>query len=318
MRNNNIKKLFVAVIATVFITLFIGNGLVNAKRAIVLSPTSQRIVLVPGERYYGTVRVTNPADSDQDLQYEATVGSYSVSSTKESNDDYGEANIESRTAYNEIMDWITIQTPNGTLSPNEEGTVDFAIDVPENAPAGGQYATILVKDVSPREETSGNLGISESIQMAATLYAEVAGETKQEGEISKNNLPGFLMNNKLEATSMVRNNGNIHTDAEYTLQVWPLFSNEEICTNEEEAETSLVLPETERYHAQSCNLPTVGVFRAKQTVKIFGEVSEIERMVIVCPIWLLFIVIFVIFALIFYFIARAKARKKASQKTSRS
>ena len=97
------------------------------------------------------------------------------------------------------------------------------------------------------------------------------------------------------------------------LQVWPLFSDEEICTNEEQPETSLILPETERYHAQSCALPSVGIFKAKQTVKIFGEESIVEKMVIVCPIWLLFIIFFVIAAIIIWIVVRVQKRNRGNK-----
>ena len=108
---------------------------------------------------------------------------------------------------------------------------------------------------------------------------------------------------------MVKNNGNTHTDAEYTLQVWPVFSDEEYCTNEENPDKSLVMPETNRYHSQTCVLPVVGIFRAKQVVSIFGETSIVEKNFIVCPIWLLVIVIFAVISIIIWLVAKSKSRK---------
>ena len=130
-----------------------------------------------------------------------------------------------------------------------------------------------------------------------------------EGVISDNSMPSFLLNGPLVAESMVKNEGNVHTDAEYIFQVWPLFSDEELCTNEEKPETSLVLPDTEKYHAQSCDLPSFGIFKAKQTVSIFGKSSIVERTVIVCPLWLLFVILFGIVALIIWIFMKAKKRK---------
>ena len=112
---------------------------------------------------------------------------------------------------------------------------------------------------------------------------------------------------------MVKNNGNVHAEAKYTLQVWPLFSDEEICTNEEAPENSLVLPNTQKYYSQECNLPMVGIFRAKQVVKIIGEESIVEKTIIVCPLWLLFVVIFGIVLLIAWIIAKTKKRKDSGR-----
>ena len=69
------------------------------------------------------------------------------------------------------------------------------------------------------------------------------------------------------------------------------------------------MPKTTKYHEEGCRLPLVGIFRAKQTVKIFGEISIVEKTVIVCPIWLLFVIIFAIAAIIIYIVAKARKRK---------
>lgn len=290
----------------------------NPSYAMTLSPMTQKIILSPGEEYRGSLNISNPNSSTQNLEYKLSVGPFRQTSSDGSIDDYDNVDTTTITNYNQIMDWIIFNKDSGYVTPNSTETVSFSILVPENAPAGGQYATILVTDVTDyNEKEDGNIAIKSISQIGSIIYAEIAGETIDDGTILNNDIPSFLLNNSLEATSMVKNNGNVHTDAEYILQVWPLFGDEEICTNEENPEKSLVLPETERYHAQTCQLPTVGIFRAKQVVKIFGETSIVEKTIIVCPIWLLFIIIFAIIMLISYFIVKAKSRKKATRKSTK-
>ena len=285
-----------------------------------VSPPYQKVILTPGETYTNSLSVFNSSNSTRDLKYAVKVGSFSQKRADgvESKDDYAVVDHISVSSYNQIMDWIEIDKEGGTVAPGEEDDVGYSIRVPENAPGGGQYATILVIDeTADGLSGEGNISIDQKFQFAMIIYAEVAGDTKQEGEIESNEMPSFLLNGSaFEATSMVRNNGNVHTDASYTLQVWPLFSDEEVCTNEEEPDTSLILPETERYHAQTCELPSVGIFKAKQVVEIFGEESTVEKMIVVCPIWLLFIIFFVIAAIILWLAMQAKKRK--TRKTSES
>ena len=280
-----------------------------------VSPPYQRIVLIPGETYTDSLVVANANDSTRSLEYELSIGSFSQAKDENSKDDYGTVDHISVSNYNQIMDWITLDKTGGTVKPNEKDIVNYSIKVPENAPAGGQYATIIVKDVTGKNANdNGNVVIDSTFQFASIIYADVAGETKMEGEILDNNMPSFLLSSPLEATSMIRNNGNVHTDAEYTLQVSPLFGGDEICTNEEKPDTALILPETEKYHAQTCELPTVGIFRAKQVVKIFGETSIVERTVVVCPLWLLFLILFIIIALVIWiFMKVRKGHKKSSR-----
>lgn len=295
-------------------TLAVGNS-----SSLTVSPPNQEIILMPGKIYNGAITVSNSNEAENDLIYSVSVGPFSQKRSDDSKDDYGTVDTETKTAYNQMMDWIVLDKEEGVVAPNSLDIIPFSIVVPDDAPAGGQYATINVQDDTKRGgNNDGNVTIESKTRIASIIYAEVAGETREEGVIYENNVPSFLMNGTLEATSMVRNNGNVHTDAEYVLQVWPLFSGEEICTNEENPGTSLIMPETERYHTESCQLPAVGIFRAKQTVKIFGETSIVEKTIIVCPIWLIFIILFIIFALIFYFVAKAKARKKAAKRAEKT
>ena len=289
----------------------------NMDTVMTISPPSQKIILTPGEDYEGSISVSSPTVAKNDLNYSVTIGTYGIPTDDNGKANYDDIDLDTVSSYNQIMDWIELKKDKGTVPKGETGVVPFVIHVPENAPAGGQYATILVQDDTEIGNT-GNSGISieSKVRFASAIYAEVTGDTKKEGEIQENNIPSFLLNNLLTATSTVKNNGNVHTDAEYTLQVWPIFSDEEICTNEEEKETSLIMPETERFHAQTCALPSIGIFRAKQTVSIFGEISEVERIIIFCPLYALFLILFAIIVLVAWIIYRAKTNKKRAASSS--
>ena len=307
-------------IFTILAVLFVGFlfGMVNVSAVdeemdtrMVISPPQQKIVLVPGETFEGAIKVSNAADTRKDLEYSVTVGSFGLGKDEDGDVDYNDTDTDTITSYNQMMQWITLGKKSGVVAPNTTDTVPFTINVPVDAPAGGQYATIIFQnDTKDNTSTGGNVAIKSVIRFASSIFAEVAGKTRDEGVITENNLPAFLFGNKLSATSTVENKGNVHTNASYILQVWPLFSDEEICTNEEEPSTSLIMPETSRYHVEECDLPAVGIFRAKQTVKIFGETSEVEKTVVVCPLWLLFIIIFVIVLVIIWLIARVKSHNK--------
>ena len=314
MKKNKLITIVAVGVLSICSCLGILSGAAYAgKNTMTVSPPYDKAILIPGETHRGSITVFNSSGSARNLKYEIEVGSFSQHKDDTSQDDYGAIDHVSKSSYNQIMDWIKLDTTGGVLKPGEKEVVGYSIEVPENAPAGGQYATILVLDKTDSDlPKSGNVSIDQTFQFASIIYAEVAGETKKDGEILENSIPSFLLKGELVAESMVRNSGNVHTDAEYTLQVWPLFSDEEICTNEEEPETSLILPETERYHAQTfCNgLPSVGIFRAKQVVKIFGEESMIEKMVIVCPLGLLFIIFFVIAVVIIWLVMQTRARKQ--------
>lgn len=286
----------------------------TVQSAITVSPPNQKLELKPGEVYQGSITVSNGNSSTIASTYNVSVGSFSQVKTEESRDDYGSMDSSIVSEYNQIVDWITISEKEGTLKPNSANTIHYTITVPENAPAGGQYATILVADAGSDDNgENANVNIQSKYQIASIIYAKIDGQTQEKADVLLNSMSGFLMNGPLVAESMVKNEGNVHTEAEYTLQVWPLFSGEEICTNVDNPDRSLILPGTERYHAQSCDLPAVGIFRAKQEVKIFDKISVLEQTIIVCPLWLMFIVIFVVIALVLWIITIIIKRKKHGQ-----
>lgn len=285
------------------------------KSGLTVSPPNQKVILVPGESYYGSIKVSSPASSQKDVTYVVEVGSFSERGSEGRKDDYGTVDYIEKSAYNQMMDWIVLEKDGGVLSPNTSDIIPFVINVPEDAPAGGQYASLIVRDESSSDAVGNGVSIKSYMQILSIIYAEVAGETRDEGVILENSIPSFMLNSPLNATSRVRNNGNIHTDVGWTLQVWPLFSDEEICTNEEDPYTTLILPESEMYHIEECDLPIMGIFRAKQTVKIFGETSIVEKTVIVCPLWLLFIIIFAVTMLIIWLVMRSRARRETDEKS---
>ena len=276
-----------------------------------ISPPSQRIVLTPGEDFNGSVTVSSSSTAKNGLKYSVTVGAFSLGTDEDGNVDYNDVDVDTVTGYNQIMEWIELKKEQGEVEIGGTDTIPFTIHVPENAPAGGQYATIIVQNDTGLDNTGGKgVSIESKVRFASNIFAEVTGDTEAKGSIIENNIPSFILSNQLSATSVVKNDGNVHTDADYILQVWPLFGDEELYTNEEKPDTNLVMPGTERYQSKTVTTPSIGVFRVKQTIKVFGETSVVEKTVIVCPLWLLFIILFVIIGLIIWVFMKYKKKSK--------
>jgi len=259
--------------------------------------------LTPGASYvdYFTVRNVGALE----FNYEVYATPYSVN-----NDEY-DVNYEATdSAYNKLSEWVTFdkKTKTGTLQPQEAVKVYFTINVPSDAAGGAQYAAIMVQTADGNDE---NATIQTINRIGMELYGEVDGETYTGGEIISNNIPVFLFNPPLTVTSLVSNSGNVESQAEYILKIWPLFSKETIYNNEEQPGSLAIIPGTRRFSSSSWDgAPKLGIFWVEQTINYLGETSVNHKLVIICPLWLLFIILAIIFLLIFRTVAKIRENKK--------
>lgn len=314
MKKQIIKRSLVAVLVAVFAVVGVVTGGRVAKAAgeigFSVSPMKQDIVLNPGDTYRGTFTVSNPASSPNDFSYVISVTPFYVADTS-SNDDYTPIfNEESDRTM--ITKWITLVSPaTGTIVPNSSNEIEFVINVPEDAPAGGQYAAITVTSANDSSTAEGSTGIHEQLAIAHTVFAEIAGNTVKKGEIMEPSVPSFIFSGDLIASAKVKNTGNVHGKAVYKLQVFPAFSDEEVYTNEEKPDEHTILPDRTFYNEIAWKgTPSFGIYNVVFTVEYEGAKVEVKKLVIKCPIWMLFSILFAIIAAIIYLGLKIKSRRR--------
>ncbi len=295
--NYKIKTLIAIFIMAVF--AFLPTTSTYAIGQFAISPMYQQITLTPGETYTGNFEVINPGDNTIDFRYEVSIKPFSV----EGLDDLSFTEKEN---YNQIVNWVELSRTEGIISPNETQEVRFTINVPDSAPAGGQYAAIMVTSEEYRLDNS-TVDLRERYEASHLIYAEVAGETIRKGNINSINVPGFLFSGNIAGTTEIVNTGNVHSQATQTLQVFPLFSDEEVYTNEENPKTTWIMPGNTVLASTSWDAtPSIGIFHVIYNVEFEGVEQKVDKYVIVCPLWLLFIVAAIIFLIIFKILSGKK------------
>lgn len=273
-----------------------------------IAPAKASMELIPGQTYTGSFQVTNPGEVDFD--YTISVKPYKVSGQ-----DYSKV-FDVYSANTLITDWVTLSSTKGHLEPHTASDMVFyTITVPEEIKVCGQYAAIAATAEPKGGDESGVVNVTSA---AMIVYAAVDNcDAGLDGNIKiiENNVPTFLFTPPLTTTSLVENNSKVHVDGEYILEVFPLFSDEAIYSNADEEHTSIIMPETKRMKAQKWeNAPLIGIFKVRQTIKVYDQESVVEKIVIICPLWLIFLVIFAIIMTVAWFRSRAKARKSNDKK----
>lgn len=297
-----IKKSLIAIIATLFMAVGLLPVPAFADMEFSVSPMNQRIILTPGEDYSGTLEVISPAYNQDTFYYKLSVEPYFV-------DENHEPIFENNGDYNQIVDWVELESETGSVEPNEAAHINFTVHTPATAPAGGQYAIIRVTSDYEKHPSGieSSLNIQNIMSIAHILYAEVAGETNRGGEIVDIKVPSFLFSSNITGTATIKNLGNVHSDATYTLQVYPLFSNEEIYTNEEEPTSNIILAEATRTAVINWEeTPSIGIFHVVFNADFEGAHSKVDKYVIICPLWLLFLILLAIFLIIFRILSTKK------------
>lgn len=325
-KHNRLRWVFVSVFMMMTLCLPSVLGMsVMAERGVTftVSPMKEKVMLNPGDEHNATVEIYIPDKYENDVKYKVEIAPFFV------DENYNNDFTNTHGTNNEIVKWITVNVPmEGRLSPGETKVIPYTIKVPENAAGGGQYAAVLVSAEEWTDDESGTSSqdddkirpmVKEEKKIAQVIYAEVTGDVTKQGEITDVNVPGFMLSGNITGSASVKNTGNVHGEAKYKLQVFPLFSNEEIYTNEEDPQDRTILPGRTLYNETEWpDTPAIGIFNVVYTVEFEGVTAQSSKMVIKCPVWLLFIIIFVIMALIIWIVLRFRSRGKKNRRAATS
>lgn len=269
-----------------------------------VSPSKQQLGgLEPGEVREGSFKVQNIGTGAFDFKVYAS--SYEVKG-----ENYDPVFDGSKDGL-KIANWFTFSQDTGHLESDTEVTINYTIRVPQNAPGGGQYGAIMVETVKENDDKSNIQAIS---RVGMVIYSHVNGEINRCTRILENKLPSFLFNPPIFGESRVENCGNVDAELSVSLKVYPFFSNEEIYTNEEKPTVLNTLPATKRYHKELwTNSPAIGIFNVEQIIKYGSETKTERKLVIVCPVWLIVLIVLFILSVIFWLVARNRERKNNSR-----
>ena len=274
-----------------------------------IMPMSQKFRLAPGETYEGEIMVVNPAAAENDFEYRVSVTPYAVTGS-----DYA-VDLATRSTQSAIVDWIKLENTTGKVSPNGTDTIKFTITVPEDAPGGGQYATISVGS-NAKSVGGDGVAVKNIFEMASIIYGEVEGDIHHEGAILENRIPGFSTTTPITVAATIENTGNVHDTATIAIKATNFFTGEVILPTEdnEGKYVEVIMPDTERFITREINnLPAVGVVHIEQSVYYLGASSVEVRNVIICPIWFMLLVLVTLGALVGAVVYAVRRHRKKKQ-----
>lgn len=271
-------------------------------------PAAQDFELIPGEHYTGSITISNIGR----LPFTFTV---KASPYQVIDEDYT-PDFVTQNDYTKLYNWLSFNQTEYHLEAGASAEVLFEIEVPSDAPGGGQYAAIIASTSDSKDAGSTMQMIS---QLASLLYTHVEGDQHVGGVVTKQELPSFLLGSPFTSTVTVKNDGNVDFRFEHTLTIHDFFTNREVFTPDAIDENDqavgmaslIVLPETSRTNSLTWEgAPQLGVFRAISRVTYLGQESVKEQIVFICPVWLAGAVVFCIVLMVLWIVLRIRKRKQ--------
>jgi hypothetical protein len=269
--------------------------------SISVSPGQQHLSLDPGETKAAEITIINSGN----FKYEARV----YASTYAVAPDYtGNVFDSEATTRSQIYRWISFGNGEPSkiiaLEPGARQTVEFTISVPENVPAGGQYAGIMAEIIPPADET----GVIAVRRIASLLYANINGETINKGEITNRVWQSYYSSQDVKTSLTITNLGNTDFAVENRLTITSLFGK----TIDEVVEPpKLILPETSRtFELNWRSGRRVGIYRLTQQSQFLDQTISETKLIFVIPIWFTVLVIAAIIAAVFIIIVCIKKKRR--------
>lgn len=311
MTKFNIKTMLAGFFTALALT---GIGAFNAKPVhaeekfpyyLLISPAKKSLgEMDPGKTYEGSFLVRNVGTENFDFKVYTT--------PYHEEDENGKQTFSTSNKYTYLSEWVTFDRTSGSLKPQTEMTINYRVKVPSNAVGGAQNAAIMVETDTPVDNKKT---VSASARAALILFSQVNGDIKECGKIVDKNIPSLLLNPPISVSGRVENCGNIDLNVKYVMEVYPIFSGEPIYSNESDPKVLSTLPETRRYtNLKWEGTPSFGIFKTRLSITYAGKVEKLEKIVVICPLWLIVLVLVFIGAVVFWLVSRSRSRKEARKK----
>ncbi|MBQ3325741.1 hypothetical protein IJG79_01150 [Candidatus Saccharibacteria bacterium] len=306
-----LSKLLIAVLALVatafapVANVFAEEGENNAWLQV--APVSSRVKLLPGSNNEYSIVVTN--NGENELRFSASVAPYTVI------DESYNLSFTNETLRTQLTHWIKFVNPDGSITdkfvasvaPNSDIAINYRVSVPDSVPAGGQYAVILVQ--TETDQNVEGAGVQTIPRVGVVIYGRTDGETEEKSELISFNIPTFMTEGKVSASSVIKNTGNVDFEAKYSFSVKSIIGKELFAVNDK---SNIILPDTQRKEEFVWEeTPTIGIFQVSYKAEAHGQVLKDETVfVMILPVYLIVIMILLLTIIIIWIIMLIRKRKE--------
>lgn len=320
---HKIKHQALAATAAVLTLALITTGVVSAANkkdakpttGLMISPATNQVELAPKQVYKGQMTVKNTSTIPMDFKIGS--GSYTIV-----NNNYSAPNYDKVGKFSLMKDWITVdKTELHAIPAGKTAVVNYTIKVPDNPPAGTQYATLFASTVLPTQDKDAATSVKSSARVGMVISASMkGGKTVERNTIEKQSIPGYQPQAPLKSSFVIKNEGNVAAAVDYSMEVHSWLDNR--LEFQGESQQASVYPETSRTFDMAWTQMRTGIYKVKQKVSVNGRDHSIERVVVSVPVWIFVLVVVGVILLGAFVAINVKSiidtRKRNSDKAGKS
>lgn len=266
------------------------------KESITLSPAVSRPTVDAGEKINGKLTIIN--DGKTDYQFLVYARPYSV---KSETYDPNYTEINDRT---ESFQWVRFAQTDLRIKAGEQVEIPYEVSVPANATPGGHYAVLFAETQPPASQGSQ---VARKKRVGSLLYITVNGNYKLSGSVASWNAAFWQRSNPITAELRVKNDGNVHYQADSTVSFKNIFGKTKLQLNQQH----IILPGTTRRLPVSWeNAPYLGIYKISGSVKLLDKTTDLpQKWIVILPVPVLIVLGGLIAIAILYKLFKLKQKR---------
>jgi hypothetical protein len=269
-----------------------------------VSPAIEELEVPAGQKFSRTLDVVNTVD--RTITFYPQVLNFHTDNQEGKPTFFSSQERYSRFA---ASSWVSFSVESFTIEPNERLKVDYSIEVPDDALAGGRYGAILFSTEQPQlGEQDTEVGLVGLI--GTLLMLTVPGQIQEQMVIEDFSAPSFLIRPPAEFSILMGNYGGTHVKPKggITIKNWFNKNRDFLEVNQTEAS---ILPDSKRRFDSLMDFDWTAVGRYTATANFSygtnGTVTEFRTFYII-PIWLLVTKGLLLLAIIIYLSSRGRRK----------
>ena len=283
--------------------------------SISITPVNKVMKLEPSQVYDDSFKVMNNGSEKMTFEVYASPYSYTFSD----DDNEYKLGFSNENTYTQITRWITIKDETGayvskpkfTAEPGTTVVVNYRVTTPASIPAGGQYAVLFAHTLSDNNEEGG---LKTEASPGLVIYGRSTGETNTSFEISDLNISKTLTQGEetksiINATSKVKNSGNVDFMAYGKLVVRSIFGRQYYATPDSQGTS--IIPETELAVSDKWDdTPYFGLFNVTWTVTVKDKTEEKSCVILILPAPIIVLMILLLTIIVIWITIMVRKRKE--------